>query len=61
MYISIIQEGDAADVDAAVAAARKAFHLASPWRQLDAYDRGLLLHKLADAIEKDAQLLAVDG
>ena len=47
------------DVDRAVKAARAAFRLGSPWRRMDASDRGLLLTRLADAIERDAGYLAV--
>lgn len=48
-----------ADVDKAVKAARNAFRLGSPWRRMDASHRGLLISKLADAIERDAAYLAV--
>ncbi|KAL3060729.1 hypothetical protein OYC64_015137 [Pagothenia borchgrevinki] len=53
-----VAEADAADVDKAVQAARNAFKLGSPWRRMDASNRGLLLHRLADAIERDAAYLA---
>ena len=43
----------------AVKAARDAFSLGSPWRRMDAADRGNLLNKLADLIERDALYLAV--
>merc|ERR1719309_240040 len=56
--IAEIQEGDKADVDKAVAAAREAFRLGSPWRTMDASQRGRLLHRLADLVERDAGLLA---
>ena len=48
-----------ADVDKAVAAARAAFKLGSPWRNMDASKRGQLLNKLADLIQRDADLLTV--
>jgi acyl-CoA reductase-like NAD-dependent aldehyde dehydrogenase len=51
--IADVQEADSADVDKAVAAARAAFKLGSPWRTLDASGRGRLLYKLADLIERD--------
>jgi acyl-CoA reductase-like NAD-dependent aldehyde dehydrogenase len=35
-----------ADVDKAVAAAKAAFKLGSPWRKLDASARGVLLNKV---------------
>ncbi|XP_055540635.1 aldehyde dehydrogenase, mitochondrial [Wyeomyia smithii] len=56
--IAEIQKGSKADVDSAVAAAREAFRLGSPWRQMDASWRGHLLHKLADLMERDRVYLA---
>jgi acyl-CoA reductase-like NAD-dependent aldehyde dehydrogenase len=56
--IADIQEADKADVDAAVAAAKKAFQLNSPWRRLDASARGALLLKLADLLERDLPIIA---
>jgi len=53
-----VQEGDKADVDAAVQAARKAFALDSPWRRMDASARGELLCKLSSLITRDLQQLA---
>lgn len=53
-----VAEGDKADVDKAVKAARDAFKLGSPWRRMDASQRGLLLSRLADCIERDAAYLA---
>jgi acyl-CoA reductase-like NAD-dependent aldehyde dehydrogenase len=53
-----VQEGDKADVDKAVKAAREAFKLGSPWRTMDASQRGRLLYKLADLIERDKDYLA---
>ena len=43
----------------AVKAARKAFELGSEWRQMDASDRGRLIHRLADLMERDKVYLAV--
>lgn len=48
-----------ADVDKAVSAAKAAFKRGSPWRQMNASARGLLLIKLADLIERDMALIAV--
>ena len=48
-----------ADVDKAVAAARKAFEFGSPWRTMDASKRGALIYKLADLMERDMEYLAV--
>ncbi|KAK2910734.1 aldehyde dehydrogenase, mitochondrial-like [Channa argus] len=53
-----VAEADKADVEKAVKAARDAFKLGSPWRRMDASHRGLLLSRLADAIERDAAYLA---
>lgn len=53
-----IAEGDKADVDLAVKAAQKAFTRGSEWRNLDASQRGRLMNKLADLIERDADVLA---
>lgn len=50
-----------ADIDKAVAAASDAFQLGSPWRRMDAADRGVLLHRLADLIERDRTYLAVSS
>jgi aldehyde dehydrogenase (NAD+) len=55
--IAQVAEGDAADVDRAVAAARKAFE-SGPWHKMDARDRGRLIYRLADAIEENAEELA---
>jgi aldehyde dehydrogenase (NAD+) len=52
-----VAEADAPDVDRAVAAARQAFDR-GPWRKMSAADRGRLLNKLADLIEKHADELA---
>src|SRR5581483_9905867 len=53
-----VAEADAADVDLAVKAARKAFHSKAPWRRMSASERGKLLNRLADLIEKNAEELA---
>jgi aldehyde dehydrogenase (NAD+) len=53
-----VAEGDKADVDKAVKAARNAFQLGSEWRRMDAADRGRLLNKLADLMERDHVYLA---
>lgn len=55
--ITQVAEGDKADIDLAVQAARKAFHRYSEWRTLDASQRGRLLHKLADLMERDSKYL----
>ena len=53
-----VAEGDKADVDKAVAAACEAFKLGNTWRTMDASQRGVLLNKLADLIERDQEYLA---
>ncbi len=53
-----VAEADAADVDLAVKAARKAFHSKAPWRRMSASERGKLINRLADLIEKNSDELA---
>src|SRR3954452_23080563 len=55
--IAEVAEGDAADIDLAVKAARKAFDK-GPWRKTDARDRGILMNRFADLIEKNIDELA---
>jgi aldehyde dehydrogenase (NAD+) len=55
--ITQVAESDAADVDKAVAAARAAFDK-GPWRKMSASQRGRLMNKLADLVEKYADELA---
>src|SRR5580700_3419802 len=52
-----VAEGDKADVDLAVKAARKAFE-DGPWPKMSASERGRLLNKLADLIEQNQEELA---
>jgi aldehyde dehydrogenase (NAD+) len=52
-----VAEGDKADVDLAVKAARKAFE-DGPWPRMNASERGRLLHRLADLIEANQEELA---
>jgi aldehyde dehydrogenase (NAD+) len=52
-----VAEADAADVNRAVKAARHAFEK-GPWRKMAASERGRLLNRLADLIEKHADELA---
>ena len=49
-----VAEADSADVDRAVRAARAAFER-GPWHKMAAAERGRLLNKLADLIEKNAE------
>src|SRR5690349_22404982 len=56
--ITQVAEADAPDVDKAVAAARAAFDK-GPWRKkMSASERGVLMNRLADLIEKHADELA---
>ncbi len=62
--LSQAASGGAADIDAAVAAARKAFQ-SGPWSKMRSAERTLLLNRLADAIEaridEIALLESLDG
>ena len=55
--IAEIAEADAADIDLAVKAARKAFE-SGPWKKMDARDRGRLMLRLADLVEENIDDLA---
>ncbi|MBM3516142.1 MAG: aldehyde dehydrogenase family protein [Alphaproteobacteria bacterium] len=52
--IGTVPAGDAADIDKAVAAARKAFDT-GPWPKMPPSERARLLWKLADLLEQNAQ------
>src|SRR3954468_14888909 len=52
-----VAEGDKADIDLAVKAARKAFE-EGPWSRMSAAERGRLLLRLADLIEQNKEELA---
>ena len=57
--LTTVAEASASDVEAAVQAARKAFDdLAGPWRKMTASERGRMLWKIADLIEKHIDELA---
>src|ERR1700749_317493 len=49
--LATVAEGDAEDINRAVAAARKAFE--GPWSKFKPYERQHLLLKLADLVEKN--------
>src|SRR5438046_3711249 len=55
--IAHVAEGEAPDIDRAVKAARRAFEK-GPWRKMSARERGKMLWKLADLIEKNFDELA---
>ena len=52
-----VSAGDAADVEAAVAAAQEAFRK-SGWATMPVNDRAVILHRLADLITKHQAILA---
>jgi acyl-CoA reductase-like NAD-dependent aldehyde dehydrogenase len=52
-----VAAGDAADVDAAVAAAQHAFQK-SGWATIPTNDRAVMLHRLADLIEKRQEIIS---
>jgi aldehyde dehydrogenase (NAD+) len=52
-----VAEGDKADIELAVKAARKAFE-SGPWPKMNASERGRLMNRLADLIEKNIDELA---
>jgi aldehyde dehydrogenase (NAD+) len=56
--LTCVAEGDSADIDLAVTAARKAFE-EGPWRNIDARDRGRVLLEIANLIEKNKEELAL--
>jgi aldehyde dehydrogenase (NAD+) len=56
--ITEIQQGSKEDINLAVEAANEAFRFGSKWRTLDASERGRLLYKLADLMERDGAYLA---
>ncbi|CAH2071546.1 unnamed protein product, partial [Iphiclides podalirius] len=56
--IAQVAEGDKADINLAVQAAKRAFHRNSEWRLMDAAQRRTLLHKFGDLIERDLEYLA---
>src|SRR5271155_5589727 len=57
--LATVAEGDAADIDLAVAAARRAFE--GPWSRARPYDRQRILLRFADLVEQHIEeLLTVD-
>ena len=54
-----VAHGEAEDIDRAVRAARRAFDDDSPWRRMNASDRGRLIWRIADLIEEHADELAM--
>lgn len=56
--LATVQEANHRDVNLAVQAAKDAFKFGSEYRQMDASQRGNLLNKLADLVERDIVYLA---
>src|SRR5690349_8574464 len=54
--LATVAEGDKADIDLAVKAARKAFE--GPWRKMSASQRGRLIWKLGDLIDEHVEEFA---
>src|SRR5438552_17476422 len=54
--LATVAEGDAEDINRAVAAARRAFE--GPWSKVKPYERQGLLLKLADLVEKNFEELS---
>src|SRR5215472_126566 len=63
MRLASVAEGDAADIDAAVKAARRAFE--GPWSRMTPSARGRIIHKIGDLIlehlDELAQLESLDN
>lgn len=57
--LTTVSEASEQDVDQAVAAARKTFdEVSGPWRKMSASERGKILWRIADAVEKNIDELA---
>ena len=56
--LTSVAEGDAADIDLAVAAARRAFE-DGPWPRMAARERGRILQRIADLVLAHAEELAL--
>ncbi|MGE4428737.1 MAG: aldehyde dehydrogenase family protein [Solirubrobacteraceae bacterium] len=54
--LATVAEGDAEDVDRAVAAARRAF--TGPWSKMNPSERGRAIHRLGDLVMENAEELA---
>jgi phenylacetaldehyde dehydrogenase len=55
--LATVAEGDRADIDLAVKAARKAFEF-GPWRKMSPSERGRLIWKLGDLIDEHVEEFA---
>lgn len=54
-----VAHGQAEDINRAVSAARKAFAEGSPWRRMNASDRGRMIWRISELIEENAEELAM--
>jgi len=57
--LSDVAHGQAEDINRAVKAARRAFDDDSPWRRMNASDRGRMIWKISELIEENADELAM--
>src|SRR4051812_44459809 len=57
MKLTDVAEGDKADIDRAVSAARRAFE-EGPWKKMSARDRGRIIYKFAQLVDKHRGELA---
>jgi phenylacetaldehyde dehydrogenase len=55
--IAHVAEGDKPDIDAAVAAAKRAFH-SGPWARMSPSERGRIIHRIGDLIYQNIDLMA---
>ncbi len=55
--LATLPSATAEDIDAAVVAAHQAFR-SSGWAQMAPHERGVYLHRLADLVERDAEIIA---
>ncbi|UJR18208.1 hypothetical protein I4U23_005109 [Adineta vaga] len=56
--IANVEEGTREDIEKAVEAARKAFHINSPWRTMEPAERGDLMRKFASLLRRDIDYLS---
>jgi betaine-aldehyde dehydrogenase len=56
--VAVVDEASAVDTEAAIEAAYRAFH-AGTWPTTPARERGALLHRVADLLERDADKIAL--
>ncbi|MFQ6132231.1 MAG: aldehyde dehydrogenase family protein [Armatimonadota bacterium] len=55
--LTTVADGQAEDVDAAVAAARRAFE-SGPWSEMTARERGMIVHRIGELVMENADELA---